>query len=256
MEKVEFVFFGNDKCRFGESTQLYFSGAYGNESVAEGPVRSPQGGGNDGIVFFDQVAQCEDDLRLFYLTQRTGHGSCAQRFGETCQGGLMRLACRVIQVVAPQLSAKDLLQQVIGLIGGSRGTYGCQRTWTVLLVQSLKFSGHPLQGLIPAGLHQFAVFFYQGSLEPLRARQIVKAVKAALTAGVPITRRCCGSGGHSKELISLDVQHQIATTAAVGAEGLHLFIMKWPGFARTYSFLQGPGGAQIEAEAARDTVGV
>jgi hypothetical protein len=73
---------------------------------------------------------------------------------------------------------------------------------------------------------------------------------------VPITRRCCGSGGYSKELISLDVQGQIATTAAVGAEGLHLLIMKWTGFALTDSFLQSPGGAQIQAQAARDAVGV
>ncbi len=94
------VFFGNDKCRFGESAQFYLSGANGNESVAEGPVGSPQGCGNYGIVFFNLVTQCEDDLRLFNLTQRTCHGSCAERFGETRESGLLRLASRIIQVVA------------------------------------------------------------------------------------------------------------------------------------------------------------
>jgi hypothetical protein len=125
----------------------------------------------------------------------------------------------------------------------------------MLVSKTCEFTYDPIQSLLPGTFHEVAVLAKERCPQPVGAADIGRTVEMSLTAGSPRVVLLIATRGDGKDVFSLRVEDEVASTAAVGTTRFHRSALEGAGLAAD-TVPQRPRRANIEAKTAGDTAGI
>ena len=130
-------------------------------------------------------------------------------------------AARVVYLVGAQPGPEEFLEEIVGLHRGPGRTHAVNGLGAGFFTDFLKFPGHQVQGFVPAGLTEAAVFFDKRGLEAVFGfhHRKGKAAPAAQEDRIFVH--------HPEDLAVFDVHLVGATATAEGAD--HVGLVHFPG---------------------------
>ena len=145
--------------------------------------------------------------------------------------------------------AHEFLKQIVVFVGAPGGTKAADRIRSVFSFDLREFFRHQIQGFVPTGFLEFAVFFDKRFCKTLVAGDKL-ITKTALHAKAALVDAGIISSGNAHHLIVQNIQVDLAPAAAIRAGGRHFFNQKRSSLDAADIFRKGAGRAMLQTFAA------